>query len=141
MLAVWCDGGSTFERVAWSQAPDVSLGPFSLQAQAPAVHAHGAMHWLRLSDHHTTGAHDVFAFDVEAVKWRLIALPQEVDQMDNPWARKKIAAVEGRLKGKHMCYWNANLRSLMLSSGLQVCISLTRSMWFHSWIVLNSICF
>jgi F-box interacting protein len=83
-------------QFAWSQAPHVPLGPFSLQAQAPAVRAHGAMHWLRWSDHNT-GAQDVFAFDVEAVKWRLIALPQEVDQMDNPWARKKIGAVEGRL--------------------------------------------
>ena len=39
----------------------------------------------------------MFAFDVRAEAWRLIALPREVDEMDDPWARKRIAAVEGRL--------------------------------------------
>ena len=57
------------------------------------VRAHDAMHWLRWPDR-LTGAQDVFAFDVKTEAWRLIALPREVDDL---WARKWIAAVEGRL--------------------------------------------
>ncbi|CAD6219954.1 unnamed protein product [Miscanthus lutarioriparius] len=34
---------------------------------------------------------------VRAEAWQLIALPREVDETDDPWARKRIAAVEGRL--------------------------------------------
>jgi hypothetical protein len=84
-------------RFAWRRAPDVPLCPDSLfRPAAPAVRAHGAMHWLRWPDR-LTGAQDVFAFDVRAEAWRLIALPREVDEMDDPWARKRIAAVEGRL--------------------------------------------
>lgn len=83
-------------RFAWRRAPDVPLCPYSLHPAAPAVRAHGAMHWLRWPDR-LTGAQDVFAFDVRAEAWRLIPLPREVDEMDDPWARKRIAAVEGRL--------------------------------------------
>ncbi|CAD6232800.1 unnamed protein product [Miscanthus lutarioriparius] len=84
-------------RFAWRRAPDVPLCPDSLFRPAvPAVHAHGAMHWLRWPDR-LKGAQDVFAFDVRAEAWRLIAPPREVDEMDDPWARKRIAAVEGRL--------------------------------------------
>lgn len=84
-------------RFAWRRAADVPLCPDSLfRPAAPAVRVHGAMHWLRWPDR-LTGAQDVFAFDVRAEAWRLIALPREVDEMDDPWARKQIAAVEGRL--------------------------------------------
>ncbi|XP_066323830.1 F-box protein At5g49610-like [Miscanthus floridulus] len=84
-------------RFAWRRAPDVPLCPDSLfRPAAPAVRAHGAMHWLRWPDR-LTGAQDVFEFDVRAEAWRLIPLPREVDEMDDPWARKRIAAVEGRL--------------------------------------------
>ena len=84
-------------RFAWRRAPDVLLCPDSLfRPAAPAVRAHGAMHWLCWPDR-LKGAQDVFAFDVRAEAWRLIPLPREVDEMDDPWARKRIAAVEGRL--------------------------------------------
>ncbi|XP_066316127.1 F-box protein At5g41720-like [Miscanthus floridulus] len=81
-------------RFAWRRAPDVPLCPDSLfRPASPTVRAHGAMHWLPWPDR-LTGAQDVFAFDVRAEAWRLIAPLREVD---DPWARKRIAAVEGRL--------------------------------------------
>ncbi|KAG0524186.1 hypothetical protein BDA96_07G188700 [Sorghum bicolor] len=84
-------------RFAWRRAPDVPLCPDSLfRPAALAVRAHGAMHWLRWPER-LTGAQDVFAFDLKAESWRVIELPREVDEMDDPWARKQIAAVEGRL--------------------------------------------
>ncbi|RCV32206.1 hypothetical protein SETIT_6G239400v2 [Setaria italica] len=82
-------------RFAWRRAADVPLCPESLYPSAPAVRAHGGMHWLRWPDR--TGAQDVFAFDLRSEVWRLIRLPREVEERDDPWARKHISAVEGRL--------------------------------------------
>nr|CAB3481671.1 unnamed protein product [Digitaria exilis]CAB3483749.1 unnamed protein product [Digitaria exilis] len=76
-------------RFAWRRAPDVPI--VSLPSSTPAVRAHGAMHWLRL------GAQDVFAFDLESEAWRLIALPQELDETRYHWACKQLSAVAGRL--------------------------------------------
>ncbi|RLM60462.1 F-box protein [Panicum miliaceum] len=83
-------------RFAWRRAADVPLCPDSLDPSAPAVRAHGAVHWLRWPDQ-LTGAQDVFAFDLRTEAWRLVPLPREVDERDDPWARKQISAVEGRL--------------------------------------------
>ncbi|OEL32968.1 hypothetical protein BAE44_0006013 [Dichanthelium oligosanthes] len=83
-------------RFAWRRAADVPLCPESVHPSAPAVRAHGAMHWLRWHDQETA-AQDVFAFDLRSEAWRLIPLPREVDGRDHPWARKQISAVEGRL--------------------------------------------
>ncbi|RLN03779.1 F-box protein [Panicum miliaceum] len=83
-------------RFAWRRAADVPLCPESLHPSAPAVRAHGAVHWLRWPDQ-LTGAQDVFAFDLRTEAWRLVPLPREVDERDDPWARKQISAVEGRL--------------------------------------------
>jgi F-box interacting protein len=83
-------------RFAWRRAADVPLCPESIYPSAPAVRAHGCMHWLRWPDR-VTGAQDVFAFDLRSEAWRLIRLPREVEERDDPWARKQISAVEGRL--------------------------------------------
>ncbi|EEE54072.1 hypothetical protein OsJ_00781 [Oryza sativa Japonica Group] len=42
------------------------------------------------------GAEDIFAFDVKTETWRLIGLPPEATT-EKRWARKKVAAVEGKL--------------------------------------------
>uniref|UniRef100_A0A0E0LXP8 F-box associated domain-containing protein n=1 Tax=Oryza punctata TaxID=4537 RepID=A0A0E0LXP8_ORYPU len=52
------------------------------------------MHWLRWPDR-LSGAEDIFAFDVKTETWRLIGLPPEATE--KRWARKKVAAVEGKL--------------------------------------------
>ncbi|TVU04619.1 hypothetical protein EJB05_47742, partial [Eragrostis curvula] len=85
-------------RFAWRRSADVALPPDSLVPAAPAVRAHGAMHWLRWPDR-ITGAQDVFAFDMRSEAWRLIRLPPEVEEeeVEGRWARKMITAVEGRL--------------------------------------------
>ncbi|CAO2170064.1 unnamed protein product [Urochloa humidicola] len=83
-------------RFAWRRAADVPLCPESLYPSGPAVRAHGAAHWLRWPDR-DTGAQDVFALDLDSEAWRLIPLPREVEERDDPWARKQISAVEGRL--------------------------------------------
>ncbi|CAO2207526.1 unnamed protein product [Urochloa humidicola] len=83
-------------QFAWRRAADVPLCPESLRPSAPAVLAHGAAHWLRWPDQ-DTGAQDVFAFDLDSEAWRLIPLPREVEERDDPWARKLISEVEGRL--------------------------------------------
>ncbi|CAO2200429.1 unnamed protein product [Urochloa humidicola] len=83
-------------RFAWRRAADVPLCPESLYPSAPAVLAHGAAYWLRWPDR-DTGAQDVFALDLGSEAWRLIPLPREVEERDDPWVRKQISAVEGRL--------------------------------------------
>ncbi|XP_015695693.1 uncharacterized protein LOC107304751 [Oryza brachyantha] len=52
------------------------------------------MHWLRWPDR-ITGGEDIFAFDMKTDRWRLIGLPPEASE--KRWARKKVAAVEGKL--------------------------------------------
>ena len=83
-------------RFAWRRAADVPLRPESLAPSAPAVSAHGAMHWLRHADRQTE-VQDVFAFDLRSEAWRLVPLPREVDERGDRWARKQISAVDGRL--------------------------------------------
>ncbi|KAL6646308.1 hypothetical protein ACP70R_017916 [Stipagrostis hirtigluma subsp. patula] len=83
-------------RFAWRRSADVAVCPASLAPTAPAVRAHGAVHWLRWPDR-LTGEQDIFSFDVKNETWRLVRLPPEVEEMEDRWARKKIVAVEGRL--------------------------------------------
>ncbi|KAJ1269550.1 hypothetical protein BS78_07G220300 [Paspalum vaginatum] len=82
-------------RFAWRRAADVPL-----RAGEPAVHAHGAAHWLCLPDR-DRAAQCVFALDVGTGAWRLTALPREVEPEDvktrDPWSHRQITAVEGRL--------------------------------------------
>jgi len=81
--------------MAWRRSADVAVWPESLVEAAPAVRAHGAMHWLRWPDRLSGGAEDIFAFDVKTETWRLIGLPPEATT-EKRWARKKVAAVEGK---------------------------------------------
>uniref|UniRef100_A0A0E0ENQ4 F-box domain-containing protein n=1 Tax=Oryza meridionalis TaxID=40149 RepID=A0A0E0ENQ4_9ORYZ len=83
-------------RMEWRRSADVAVWPESLVEAAPAVRAHGAMHWLRWPDRLSGGAEDIFAFDVKTETWRLIGLPPEATT-EKRWAGKKVAAVEGKL--------------------------------------------
>ncbi|KAL6858680.1 hypothetical protein ACP4OV_017682 [Aristida adscensionis] len=83
-------------RFTWRRSADVRVAPESLDPAAPAVRAHGAVHWLRWPDR-LTGVQDVFAFDMKSETWRLVRLPPELEEITDRWARKKIVAVEWRL--------------------------------------------
>ncbi|KAJ1269555.1 hypothetical protein BS78_07G220500 [Paspalum vaginatum] len=86
-------------RFAWRRAEDVPVPSVSLFGWGPAVHAHGAAHWLCCPywDHRIT--HVVFALDVGTGAWWLIALPREVEDVTARyrWSHRQITAVDGRL--------------------------------------------
>ncbi|WVZ91767.1 hypothetical protein U9M48_037893 [Paspalum notatum var. saurae] len=87
-------------RFAWRRAEDVPLPSISLRAGEPAVHAHGAAHWLCWPDWNRVAAQVVFALDVVGTgDWRLIALPLELEDAKkrDTRLRKQITVVEGRL--------------------------------------------
>ncbi|KAF7041043.1 hypothetical protein CFC21_050882 [Triticum aestivum] len=83
-------------RWAWRRSADVMVWPESLVAASPPVRAHGAMHWLRCPDR-ASAAEDIFAIHMKSEAWRLVALPPEVEDRADRWARKKLVTVEGKL--------------------------------------------